>query len=63
MPKKSATKGPRSASAKRPKSDRMTDLPMQARNADAVVGGGTRKPKDPAPTESISFNFTKIQTG
>jgi hypothetical protein len=63
MPKKSATKSRPSASMKKSKSAGIKDLPMKSRNAGKVVGGGTRAPKDPAPTESLSLNFTKLQTG
>jgi hypothetical protein len=55
MPKKTATK-------KKSKSAGIKDLPMKSRNANAVVGGGTRKPAEPKPTESISLSYTKIQT-
>lgn len=64
MPKKSATKGPRSTSAKKPKSAGMKDLPMKAHgvaSAEAVRGGGTRAPKEPAPSSQVSLNFTKVQ--
>lgn len=57
MPKKPATKGTRSGSAK--------DLPLKESrridSAKAVIGGAPPKQAD-RPNESISFNFTKIET-